>query len=354
MLTMKDPIQLALNDLVVNSALFSEHKTSISHNFNEEDVHVGVVIGIGTFSRVNEIVSIHGSRKTPSVEINTKNTSFNKQFGNLQRLGHSQYVTKRLRNELFGSDRLTASIDIAVEAKILALLAHENIMKICGTSGIPGDFNFFIVLEKLETTLVEKIEEWKNEMRSYNGFFGIKEQKKIAAQALWNERLIVASEISKALEYLHSQNIVYRDLKPANVAFDEKGTTKLIDFGLAKELKSMHQVASDEYCITTRTGTLRYMAPEVALGKPYGTPADIFSFAILFWQILNLRTPFSSLNTEMHGRHVYIKEKRLHISSSWPSQVKKLVKECWSHKACDRPPASRFSNSMKSEVNIYP
>lgn len=51
------------------------------------------------------------------------------------------------------------------------------------------------------------------------------------------ERIEVAQQLAQAMQYLHQHNIIYRDLKPDNIGFDEENNQKLFDFGSAKELK---------------------------------------------------------------------------------------------------------------------
>jgi serine/threonine protein kinase len=111
---------------------------------------------------------------------------------------------------------------------------------------------------------------------------------------LWIERLVVVERISKAIQYMHSHRILNRDVKPDNVGFDHQNVPKLFDFGLAKRINIANQ-DDGLYKLTGETGTTRYMPPEVALNQPYGWTADVYSLAILMYEVLSLKIPFAGM-----------------------------------------------------------
>ncbi|CAN0322663.1 unnamed protein product, partial [Discosporangium mesarthrocarpum] len=112
-----------------------------------------------------------------------------------------------------------------------------------------------------------------------------------------NEVLDLALALSNALEYLHDtavpgRIVCHRDLKPDNIAFTSKGELKLIDFGLGKIIKRKFRVRCEKYKMTGGTGSLRYMAPEIANHKVYNEKGDVYSFSLILWEMLAGTKPF--------------------------------------------------------------
>jgi len=86
-----------------------------------------------------------------------------------------------------------------------------------------------------------------------------------------------------AIDYLHKQKIIYRDIKPENVMVNVKGYIKIIDFGTVKEIKDR---------TSTIIGTSHYMAPEITKGEGYSFQVDIWSIAICMYEFFCGKLPF--------------------------------------------------------------
>jgi len=172
------------------------------------------------------------------------------------------------------------------------------------------------------------------------------------------KRLTILRGIARADKYLHEHRIVFRDIKPENIGFDERDVPKLFDFGLVKELKSSSRVTSircnvvggtkhgeenDEdavHKLTGRTGSRRYMSPEVAFSRPYNCKADSYSFGILLYEMATLVQPFAGYTIHRHEAEVLSRGERpclVGYDRYWPDDLARLIRDCWNGDMKRRP-----------------
>jgi eukaryotic-like serine/threonine-protein kinase len=164
------------------------------------------------------------------------------------------------------------------EAEVLAALNHPNIATIYG------------IEESTSTTalIMELVE-------------GVSLADKIHSRSLHlAETLDLAIQIANGLEAAHNSGVVHRDLKPSNVMVTPTGVVKLVDFGLAKfrEPPARSDEETETIAADLKTeegqilGTVAYMSPEQAQGRPVDGRSDIFSFGVLLYEVLTGCMPF--------------------------------------------------------------
>mmetsp|Transcript_1302 Transcript_1302/g.2374 ORF Transcript_1302/g.2374 Transcript_1302/m.2374 type:complete len:402 (+) Transcript_1302:115-1320(+) len=272
----------------------------------------------------------------------------------------ARYAIKKLSPNL--SNRSSGTffsgvIDLAMELEYLSVIQHPHIIKMRAASSChPCSDKFFIVLDRLYETLSERIPLWKKGDQRSSGFSGI--VRRISGkngfdkkENIFAERIAVAHDICSALAYLHSNKIMYRDIKPDNIGFDIRGDVKIFDFGLAKELHEKNHVrGTATYKLTKRCGSPRYMAPEVFKGFPYNHKADVYSFGLLLWQLCSLDTPYDKFSYDMLSEQVMYGNQRPAIRSEWPPLVKTLITSSWDHDFMERPECEEICKALKSEI----
>jgi serine/threonine protein kinase len=271
-------------------------------------------------------------------------------------------VMKQVNVELINTDRcifLKGIIDIAMEAKFLASLNHPNIIKIRGECRqSPFDCTgYFIILDYLPETLPNRLNQWMHTYRATKGITGfctsLGTGNESKVKRLMTERLLVAYDIATVGNYLHQKNIVFRDFKPDNIGFTSIGVTKLMDFGLARELTNVEKDENGLYFLTGLTGGIRYMAPEVGLQQTYNTKSDVYSWSMIFWYILSLEPPLAFYTPEMIVHRVFEKGHRPATKVTWSPAITDLLRRCWSESLLERPSFLGVTEELYTIVQSY-
>eukprot|EP00542_Grammatophora_oceanica_P015018 CAMPEP_0194036986 /NCGR_PEP_ID=MMETSP0009_2-20130614/9362_1 /TAXON_ID=210454 /ORGANISM="Grammatophora oceanica, Strain CCMP 410" /LENGTH=501 /DNA_ID=CAMNT_0038678971 /DNA_START=162 /DNA_END=1667 /DNA_ORIENTATION=+ len=269
--------------------------------------------------------------------------------------GQAKYVIKRVAEEWEYQNRITflkGVIDLAMETKFLNSVNHPNIIEPRGfAEGGAFQPGYFIVLDRLHETLPKKIKTWTTTDRQCKGITGVFVGGKAKVAKLITDRLRVAFDVASALHYMHSMNIVYRDLKPDNIGFDVRNSVKIFDFGLAKEMREEERNADGLFKMTGFTGSIRYMAPEVGLRRPYNHTADIYSFSMLLWYILALEPPYGFYTPEMFLQRVFQLGHRPVVMQEWPENIQTVMKRSWDVRLHVRPSFNIIMKVLKKEAS---
>ena len=115
-------------------------------------------------------------------------------------------------------------------------------------------------------------------------------------------KLAILRQVAAALDYAHAEKVIHRDVKPENVMVDDDGRVKVLDFGLAAQIRSSQSRTSDT--VTSKGGTPGYKSPEQWLGRPQQAPADVYAFGVMAYWLFSGRLPFDGDDPVVLGHAV--------------------------------------------------
>ena len=160
------------------------------------------------------------------------------------------------------------------------------------------------------------------------------------------DALKIASLLCEAVQYLHDEGVIHRDLKPQNVMIGCNGTIRLLDFGLAVGADSRRVTF---HGLTPAMGTPEYMAPEQVKGKRGDERTDIYSLGAILYEMLTGTTPFESdqplvaMNARLLGDPIAPRE----LNPSLSPQTEEIVL-----RALEREPARRYPSAVGMQAHL--
>ena len=165
----------------------------------------------------------------------------------------------------------------------------------------------------------------------------------------WDDtmKLINIYGIASGMAFLHSHEIILRDLKPDNILFDDYLFPKIIDFGLSKRL--VNDIQNDKSGVV---GTVAYIAPEVFLNETYDKPVDVYSFAMVVYEIMTNNRPFGNLTPFKIVPEIINNKKRPEFTEEIPDCYKKLMEKCWSQEPNERPTFNEIVDILRNDSNF--
>jgi serine/threonine protein kinase len=167
----------------------------------------------------------------------------------------------------------------------------------------------------------------------------------------WRQTAELLAGVADGLATAHAAGILHRDIKPANILVAKNGYAKLADFGLAK-IQEHSDLDGTSTWTEGRTipgmlvGTISYMSPEQASGRPVDSRSDIFSFGIVLYETLGGERPFTGA-TDLEILQNVIHSTPHSLPQTVPSEMRSIVE-----KALENDPADRYQSMRELAVDL--
>jgi len=185
----------------------------------------------------------------------------------------------------------------------------------------------------------------------------------------WSQRLKMAMDTAKGMNFLHRRRVVHRDLKSLNLllvsriaAVEDVPWVKISDFGLSRHLPSPENYECGQQTssmppatsvMTGGLGTCLWMAPELLSGSVnYNEKVDVYSFGMVLWELICRRVPFDGSGLEdpirvaiavSTGRRPDLRK----VPSDCPFELCRTMEHCWFHEPAARPSFDVIIDSLK-------
>jgi len=261
---------------------------------------------------------------TPKIELNPGNT-FAERYHIIEKLGKGgmgtvykardinidENVALKILNPEIASDEQTIQ-RFRNELKLTRKISHRNICRVYDLSDHKGIH--YISMEYVSgedlKSLIHRI-----------------------GQLTVSKAVIIARQVCEGLAEAHRLGVIHRDLKPQNVMIDKDGNAKIMDFGIARSVKS--KGITEKGVIV---GTPEYMSPEQVEGEEVDKRSDIYSLGIILYELLTGKLPFEG-KTPLS---VAVKQKSemplnpRRINSQIPEEISRLILKCLQKKADQR------------------
>ena len=211
-----------------------------------------------------------------------------------------------------------------LEARAAGRLSHPGIVTIFDVGEEPDSHAPYIVMECVSGKSLQKVLAEKRKLPLTTG-------------------LQVAQQLAEALDYAHSQGVVHRDMKPANILLTDAGQAKIADFGIAK--LNLSQLTLNGHVL----GTPAYMAPEQLEGEKIDGRADLFSLGVILYAMLTGHRPFQGNSAATVSFKVVNRDPvpATAFDAEFPPEVDYVI-----NRAMSKNPAQRYQTGRELALDL--
>ncbi|XP_004527195.1 cGMP-dependent protein kinase 1 isoform X2 [Ceratitis capitata] len=278
-------------------------------------------------------------RKSAERKHSTKQTEFDNEYAHIQLTDLKKVAT--LGAGAFGCVDLVAhngktfalkiikKIDVIKQDQVEHVYSEKHVMMKCRSSPF--------IIELYKTFRNEKFVYFLMEACMGGDVWTVMSQRRF-----FDERTakFIAGCVVEAFDFLHSHNIIYRDLKPENLMLTTDGYCKLVDFGFAKHIPPNQKT-------NTFAGTPEYVAPEIILDRGHDRAVDYWALGILIFELLVGKTPFRGQNQIKIYQQILGGIDVIQMPSKIPRSAQGLIKHL-----CKQLPVERLGYQRRGILDI--
>ncbi|KAK8860760.1 hypothetical protein M9Y10_012426 [Tritrichomonas musculus] len=240
-------------------------------------------------------------------------------------------------------------INFSRELNILLQINHPSILRFIGYylgDGIE-DGKVYIIVEFSSKGSLGKIHKSKRTSK-YRERYNSHSTNDEVLVLNSTQKLIIIYGIAAGMSYLHSHNILHRDLKLNNIYLDDSMFPKISGFNIAKEIESDSIEPND-----TIKGTPACIAPEVYLKKGYSKSSDVYSFSLIIYELMTGEKAFKELKDPKEIKRTIIElNERPAFNKPILQCYRDLIEKCWSQEPSDRPTFDEILTELKTNPDF--